>query len=130
MEATALNSALNIIATGNPLAIIAIIGVVAVFFVIKYQRKNTGEIRDKQHTEVSLKLESAERKLVEQNEVIEDLQAAVNNLQLQKELMKKDLDHIVTEQLGIKEDIKEIKNTLNSMALALERIAAKYDDKD
>ena len=37
--------------------------------------------------------------------------------------------HLVFEYQGTKEDIKEMKNTLNSMALSLERIAAKYDDK-
>ena len=43
--------------------------------------------------------------------------------------MQKDIEHLLQENVGIKEDIKEIKTTLNSMALALERIAAKYDDK-
>ena len=43
--------------------------------------------------------------------------------------MEKDVNYLMTETLGIKEDIKEMKNTLNSMALSLERIAAKYDDK-
>jgi hypothetical protein len=36
---------------------------------------------------------------------------------------------LLNETTGIKEDIKEMKNTLNTMALALERIASKYDDK-
>ena len=43
--------------------------------------------------------------------------------------MKKDISYLMNENVGIKEDLKEIKQTLNNMALALERIAAKYDDK-
>ena len=43
--------------------------------------------------------------------------------------MEKDVKYLMTETTGIKEDIKEMKNTLNTMALALERIAAKYDEK-
>ena len=38
------------------------------------------------------------------------------------------VDYMKEEQAGTKEDIKEIKQTLNNMALALERIAAKYSD--
>lgn len=43
--------------------------------------------------------------------------------------MEKDVNYLMNETTGIKEDIKDIKSTLNTMALALERIAAKYDDK-
>lgn len=42
--------------------------------------------------------------------------------------MQKDIDHLKDENIGIKEDIKEIKDTLHTIALAMERIATKLDE--
>lgn len=100
-----MDSFLQELMASGPLGIIAA-GIV--YLVIHIQRRNTGESRDKE----TLKLT---------NEISE--------LSKEKELMKKDISYLMNENIGIKEDLKEIKQTLNNMALALERIAAKYDDK-
>ena len=42
-------------------------------------------------------------------------------------LMKKDVENLMSETGGIKEDIKEMKATLNQMAISLTKIAAKYE---
>lgn len=109
------------LATGNPLAIVALIAIVAMYLVISYQRKNTAAERDA--TEQKHKKEIDEL-FVE----VKLLKQANNEAEIQRQLMKKDVSYLKEEQEGTKEDIKEIKNTLNSMALALERIAAKYGD--
>ena len=109
------------LASGNPLAIVALIAIVAMYLVINYQRKNTAAERDA--TEQKHKKEIDEL-LVE----VKLLKQANNEAEIQRQLMKKDVNYLKDEQEGTKEDIKEIKNTLNTMALALERIAAKYGD--
>ena len=109
------------LATGNPLAIVALIAIVAMYLVINYQRKNTAAERDA--TEQKHKKEIDEL-FVE----VKLLKQANNEAEIQRQLMEKDVSYLKEEQEGTKEDIKEIKNTLNSMALALERIAAKYGD--
>ena len=109
------------LASGNPLAIVALIAIVAMYLVINYQRKNTAAERDA--TEQKHKKEIDEL-FVE----VKLLKQANNEAEIQRQLIKKDVSYLKDEQEGTKEDIKEIKNTLNSMALALERIAAKYGD--
>lgn len=109
--------------SGNPLAIVALIAIVAMYLVINYQRKNTAAERDA--TEKKHKSEIDEL-FVE----VKLLKQANNEAEIQRQLMEKDVSYLKDEQEGTKEDIKEIKNTLNSMALALERIAAKYDGKE
>ena len=52
----------------------------------------------------------------------------INEVETEKKLLQKDVDFIKSEHIDIKTDIKEMKNTLNNMALSLERIAAKYDN--
>lgn len=109
------------LASGNPLAIVALIAIVAMYLVISYQRKNTAAERDA--TEQKHKKEIDEL-FVE----VKLLKQANNEAEIRRQLIEKDVDYMKEEQAGTKEDIKEIKQTLNSMALALERIAAKYDD--
>ena len=87
------------------------LGIVAsalVYLIIHIQRRNSTESRDKE---------------------ISKLTSDIAELSKEKELMQKDISYLMSENTSIKEDLKEIKNTLNTMALALERIAAKYDDK-
>lgn len=79
-----------------------------VYLIIHIQRRNSTESRDKE---------------------ISKLTSDIAELNKEKELMQKDISYLMSENTSIKEDLKEIKNTLNTMALALERIAAKYDDK-
>ena len=91
--------------SGNATAIVA----AAVVYVIIYiQRKNTSVTRD--NTSEKLLMESA--KLKQENE-----------------LKQKDIDYLMAENNGVKEDIKEMKNTLNQMAISLATIAAKYNNK-
>ena len=94
----------ELIASG-PLGIVA---AALVYLIIHIQRRNSTEHRDKE---------------------IAKLNKDLLELQNEDELMKKDISYLMNENVGIKEDLKEIKQTLNNMALALERIAAKYDDK-
>lgn len=110
------------LATGNPLAIVALIAIVAMYLVINYQRKNTAAERDATEQKHKKDIDElfAEVKLLKQ---------ANNEAEIQRQLMEKDVKYLKDEQEGTKEDIKEIKQTLNTMALALERIAAKYGDK-
>lgn len=79
----------------------------AVYLLIYFQRKDTSKTRDE-----------ANKKL--QDEIAE--------LKKENELKQKDIDYLMEDNVGIKQDIKEIKATLQTMALALERIAAKYDN--
>lgn len=109
------------LASGNPLAIVALIAIVAMYLVINYQRKNTAAERDA--TEQKHKKEIDEL-FVE----VKLLKQANNEAEIQRQLTEKDVNYLKNEQEGTKEDIKEIKQTLNTMALALERIAAKYGD--
>lgn len=107
--------------SGNPLAIVALIAIVAMYLVISYQRKNTAAERDA--------TEQKHKKEIDELFVdVKLMKQANNEAEIQRQLMEKDINYLKNEQEGTKEDIKEIKNTLNSMALALERIAAKYGD--
>jgi uncharacterized protein YoxC len=91
--------------SGNATAIVA----AAVVYVIIYiQRKNTSVTRD--NTSEKLLLEIA-------------------RLKQENELKQKDIDYLMAENNGVKEDIKEMKNTLNQMAISLATIAAKYNNK-
>ena len=100
------------LAASGPLGVIAA-GIV--YLVIYFQRKQTSEKRNDDTAQL-------------QNQ-IDNLTTQLQEEKTSKQLMEKDVNYLMTEPLGIKEDIKEMKNTLNSMALSLERIAAKYDDK-
>ncbi len=91
--------------SGNATAIVA----AAVVYVIIYiQRKNTSVTRDN----------TSEKLLME-----------IAKLKQENELKQKDIDYLMTENNGVKEDIKEMKNTLNQMAISLATIAAKYDNE-
>ena len=102
----------NLAANGGPLGVIAA-GIV--YLIIYIQRKQTSEKRNDDTA-----------KLKEQ---IDALKEELNKEKTEKQLLQKDVAYLLSETTGIKEDIKEMKNTLNTMALALERIASKYDDK-
>lgn len=95
---------------GGPIGVLA---AVLVYLIIYMQRKNTSEKRndDKQ------KLINGLTKLNDE----------INTKETEIILLKKDVDILKEENIGLKQDIKEIKNTLQTMALALERIASKYD---
>lgn len=122
-----MEQALKIIATGNPLAIVALLAIVIVYLVIKYERKGTAEKRDKENADLVAKCKNYSEKIENLEETVETQRTAIQELKLQNELQSKDIDYMKNEQIDIKSDIKEIKTTLNTMAIALERIAAKYD---
>ena len=122
-----MEQALKIIATGNPLAIVALLAIVIVYLVIKYERKGTAEKRDKENADLVAKCKTYKEKIDSLEETVEAQRTAIQNLELQNELQGKDIEYIKNEQIDVKSDIKEIKATLNTMAIALERIAAKYD---
>lgn len=91
--------------SGNATAIVA----AAVVYVIIYiQRKNTSVTRDN----------TSEKLLME-----------IAKLKQENELKQKDIDYLMAENNGVKEDIKEMKSTLNQMAISLATIAAKYNNK-
>ncbi|MBO7210209.1 MAG: hypothetical protein J6V44_04240 [Methanobrevibacter sp.] len=100
------------LAASGPLGVIAA-GIV--YLVIYFQRKQTSEKRNDDTAQLQKQ--------------IDDLTTQLQEEKTSKQLLEKDVKYLMSETAGIKEDIKEMKNTLNSMALALERIAAKYDDK-
>lgn len=90
--------------SGNATSIVA----AAVVYVIIYlQRKSTSTTRDDATTKL-------------QNEIAE--------LKKDNELKQKDIDYLLAENDGVKEDIKEMKATLNQMAISLAKIAAKYEN--
>lgn len=90
--------------SGNATAIVA---AAVVYVVIYLQRKSTSTTRD----DSTKKLESEIAELKKDNE-----------------LKQKDIDYLLSENDGVKEDIKEMKATLNQMAISLAKIAAKYEN--
>lgn len=88
----------------------AILYSIIVYLIIHYQRKNTGEARDKQ-----LKI------------LNDNLKKEVAALQTEKELMKQDINYLKDENSIVKSDIKEIKETLQQISLSLAKIAARSE---
>lgn len=87
--------------SGNAMAILA---AVIVYVVIYIQRKNTRE---------------------ERNDTTDKLITEIAELKKENSLKSKDIEYLMSENSVVKEDIKEIKNTLNQMAISLATIAAK-----
>ena len=100
------------LAASGPLGVIA---AGLVYLVIYFQRKHTSEKRNDDTAYLQKQ--------------IDDLTEELHKEHTENQLLEKDVKYLLSETAGIKEDIKEMKNTLNSMALALERIAAKYESK-
>ncbi len=121
-------SVLNIISKGDPLSIVALLACIAIYVVIRYQRKNTAESRDTEIATLTSGMKNLNSELEKTKNTVDNLQTAINELETEKKLLQKDVDFIKLEHTDIKTDIKEMKNTLNTMALSLERIAAKYDN--
>ena len=71
------------------------------------QRKNTAATRD---------------------DTISKLKEDIDNLNNQKILMQKDIEFLVQENSGIKQDIKEIKGTLQQIAVSIAEIAVQYKE--
>lgn len=88
--------------SGNATAILT--GVI-VYVIVFLQRKNTAISRD---------------------DDIKKLQERITSLEKENVLKQKDIEYLMNENSGIKEDIKEIKGTLNQIAISLTEIAAQY----
>lgn len=88
--------------TGNATAILSS---VVVYLIVFLQRKNTAATR---------------------NDSIGKLNGEIMELKKQKSLMSKDIEYLMSENRGVKEDIKEIKGTLNQIAVSIAEIAAQY----
>lgn len=123
-------SVLNIISKGEPLSIVALLACITIYVVIHYQRKNTAESRDSEIMTLTSGMKNLNNELAKTKSAVDDLQTVINEVEIEKKLLQKDVDFIKSEHIDIKTDIKEMKNTLNNMALSLERIAAKYDNCD
>jgi len=121
-------SVLNIISKGEPLSIVALLACITIYVVIHYQRKNTAESRDSEIMALTSGMKNLNNELAHTKSAVDDLQTVINEVEIEKKLLQKDVDFIKSEHIDIKTDIKEMKNTLNNMALSLERIAAKYDN--
>lgn len=90
--------------SGNATAILS--GVI-VYLIVFLQRKNTAATRD---------------------DTISKLKEDIDNLNNQKILMQKDIEFLVQENTGIKQDIKEIKSTLQQIAVSIAEIAVQYKE--
>lgn len=90
--------------SGNATAIIS--GVV-VYLIVFLQRKNTAVTRD---------------------DSISKLKEDIESLNNQKLLMQKDIEFLIMENNGIKKDIKEIKDTLQQIAVSIAEIAVQYKE--
>lgn len=121
-------SVLNIISKGEPLSIVALLACITIYVVIHYQRKNTAESRDSEIMALTSGMKNLNNELAHTKYAVDNLQTVINEVEIEKKLLQKDVDLIKSEHIDIKTDIKEMKNTLNNMALSLERIAAKYDN--
>ena len=121
-------SVLNIISKGEPLSIVALLACITIYVVIHYQRKNTAESRDSEIMALTSGMKNLNNELAHTKSAVDNLQTVINEVETEKKLLQKDVDFIKSEHIDIKTDIKEMKNTLNNMALSLERIAAKYDN--
>lgn len=119
---------LNIISKGEPLSIVALLACITIYVVIHYQRKNTAETRDSEIMTLTSGMKNLNNELAKTKSAVDNLQTVINEVETEKKLLQKDVDIIKSEHIDIKTDIKEMKNTLNNMALSLERIAAKYDN--
>lgn len=119
---------LNIISKGEPLSIVALLACITIYVVIHYQRKNTAESRDSEIMTLASGMKNLNNELAKTKSAVDNLQTVINEVETEKKLLQKDVDFVKSEHIDIKTDIKEMKNTLNNMALSLERIAAKYDN--
>ena len=121
-------SVLNIISKGEPLSIVALLACITIYVIIRYQRKNTAESRDSEIMTLTSGMKNLNNELAKTKSDVDNLLTVINEVETEKKLLQKDVDFIKSEHIDIKTDIKEMKNTLNNMALSLERIAAKYDN--
>lgn len=102
------------------------------YLIIYFQRKSTGEKRNKVEDELRLQIKlandkaeaaelAAQRKI---EEAVEEMQEEINTLKTERLLMAKDIEVLKNDVGGVKEDVKEIKLTLSNIAVSIAELAA------
>lgn len=125
-----METALSIVSSNNPVAIISLIAVLLCYAIIGYiawQRTNTAKRREAQNETCMAEIHQLQRNEAEMKEETKTMKEQINRIETDKQLIQKDVAYLIKETGGIKEDIREIKVTLNSMQLSLEKIGAYYD---
>lgn len=125
-----METALSIVASNNPLAIIALIAVLlcyAIIGFIAHQRSNTAKSRDEQNDARVSEIKHLTEEKDELKDEVKVLKTQVNKMETAHQLIQKDVSHLIEETGGIKEDIREIKLTLGGIQMSLEKIGAYYD---
>ncbi len=118
-----------LLSSGN---VVGIVAFVVCYLIIYFQRKNTGEKRNKVEEELRLQIKLAKEKaeaaeLAAQQKIedaVEDMQAEINTLKTERLLMAKDIEVLKNDVGGVKEDVKEIKLTLSNIAVSIAELAA------
>lgn len=103
------------------------IAAAAVYIIINVQRRTTANQRNDQNAAIIAEIELLKRQF---NSCLDDIVELQNNQHasaIDRELLNKDIEYLKQENTIVKQDLKDIKQTLSVMALSLERIAAKYD---
>lgn len=125
-----METALSIVTSNNPVAIISLIAVLLCYAIIGYiawQRTNTAKRRESQNETCMTEIHQLQKNEAEMKEETKTMKEQINRIETDKQLIQKDVAYLIKETSGIKEDIREIKVTLNSMQLSLEKIGAYYD---
>ncbi len=128
----------KLIESGN---ITAVLSAIICYLIVNLQRKSTKETRDSRSEELeekidskiaiaNVKLDVTEQEIkLRQDKIQEEMQMKITKLNTDSLLLTKDVNSLKEENIGIKQDVKEIKTTLNSMAISLATIASATNSK-
>lgn len=128
----------KLLESGN---ITAILSAIICYLIVNLQRKSTKETRDSRSEELeekidskiaiaNVKLDVTEQEIkLRQDKIQEEMQMKISKLNTDSLLLTKDVNSLKEENIGIKQDVKEIKTTLNSMAISLATIASATNSK-
>jgi len=128
----------KLIESGN---ITAVLSAIICYLIVNLQRKSTKETRDSRSEELeekidskiaiaNVKLDVTEQEIkLRQDKIQEEMQMKISKLNTDSLLLTKDIKSLKEENIGIKQDVKEIKTTLNSMAISLATIASATNSK-
>lgn len=122
-----METALSIIASNNPLAIIALMAVVVVYGIITYQRNTTAKIRNNQNNERKYEIEQLQIESTSLKQETAKMKEELHIMNTEKQLMQKDIGHLFEENSTVKDDIRAIKETLNNIQISIQKIGAYYD---
>jgi len=128
----------KLLESGN---ITAVLSAIICYLIVNLQRKSTKETRDSRSEELeekidskiaiaNVKLDVTEQEIkLRQDKIQEEMQMKITKLNTDSLLLTKDVNSLKEENIGIKQDVKEIKTTLNSMAISLATIASATNSK-